>query len=68
MMIVVITYGLMAVLKSDSESIKQNLFEHITKNYRSTLEFTILYSLFNIYIYVLAFAYSPSSDNSGYGK
>jgi hypothetical protein len=67
MTIVILIYCLLDLLKPDNEAIKQNLFEHITKNYRSTVEFTILYSLFNVYIYVLAFVYSPS-ENSGYGE
>ncbi len=57
----------MAISKSNAESIRQNLFEHITKNYRSTNEFTILYTMFNFYIYTLAYVYSPS-ENGTYGE
>ena len=59
---------MIAILRLNSEqSFRQNLFENFTKNYRSTVEFCTIFSLFNIYIFTLSFAYSPAK-NAAKGK
>jgi hypothetical protein len=60
MLIVLLTLTVTALLKLDPDSIKQNLFEHMTKNYNTTLEFILVFTLLNFYVFIIAFAYSPA--------
>ena len=60
MLIVIVTLTVTAVLKLEPDSIKQNLFEHMTKNYNSTLEFILVFTLLNSYVFIISFAYSPA--------
>jgi hypothetical protein len=60
MMIVIFTVVGTSLLRLQDDSFKQNMFEHMTKNYRNTLEFCLMFTLFNFYVYILAFTYSPA--------
>ena len=63
MLIVIVTSIATSFLRLDQDSsFKQNLFEHMTKNYRNTLEFSVIFTLFNFYVFILAFAYSPAKS------
>ena len=54
---------MIAMLRLNSEqSFRQNLFENFTKNYRSTVEFCTIFSLFNVYIFTLSYVYSPAKN------
>jgi hypothetical protein len=54
---------MIAILRLNSEqSFRQNLFENFTKNYRNSVEFCTIFSLFNIYIFTLSFVYSPAKN------
>lgn len=67
MLVVIITLLTIAVMRLHSDSFKQSLFENFTKNYRNTIEFCSLFSLLNIYMYTLAYVYSPAK-NASIGK
>lgn len=62
MIVVISTLTLIAVLRVKSDPFRQNLFENFTKNYRNSVEFCAIFSLFNVYIYTLAFVYSPAKN------
>jgi hypothetical protein len=62
MVIIIGTLALIAILRVQSDPFKQSLFENFTKNYRNTIEFCAIFSLFNIYVYTLAFVYSPAKN------
>jgi len=68
MLFIIVVMTMIAMLRLNSEqSFRQNLFENFTKNYRSTVEFCTIFSLFNIYIFTLSFVYSPAK-NAAKGK
>ena len=60
--VIITTLSMIAVLRVKSEPFRQSLFENFTKNYRNTVEFCAIFSLLNIYVYTLAYAYSPAKN------
>ncbi len=64
MFIVIIAFSIIGILRFQSDAFRQSLFENFTKNYRNSTEFCAIFSLFNIYIYTLAFVYSPARNAS----
>ena len=52
----------------NSEPFRQSLFENFIKNYRNTVEFCTIFSLLNVYIFTLAFVYSPAKNDAANGK
>ncbi len=65
MLIVMLILIKIALFRIYSDPFRQNLFENFTKNYRNTVEFCALFSLLNIYVFTMTFAYSPSKDSLG---
>ncbi len=65
MFIVMIILIKIALSRMIADSFRQSLFENFTKNYSSTVEFCALFSLFNIYVFIMTFAYSPAKDSLG---
>ena len=64
MFIVIGTLVVTGLLRMSMDPFRQSLFENFTKNYRNTIEFCTIFSLFNIYVYTLAFLYSPAKNAS----
>ena len=64
MFIVIGTLVVTGLLRMNMDPFRQSLFENFTKNYRNTIEFCTIFSLFNIYVYTLAFLYSPAKNAS----
>ena len=64
MFIVIGTLVVAGLLRMNMDPFRQSLFENFTKNYRNTIEFCTIFSLFNIYVYTLAFLYSPAKNAS----
>jgi len=64
MLFVIFVCSSIAFLRVKSEPFKQSLFENFTKNYRNTVEFCAIFAIFNIYVYTLAFVYSPAKNAS----
>ncbi|RNA21546.1 transmembrane protein -like [Brachionus plicatilis] len=64
MLIVIFSLLIIALMRLKSDSFKQSLFENFTKNYRNTTEFCALFSIINIYMYTLAYVYSPAKNAS----
>lgn len=65
MLFTIVIMSLITLLRLRSEvAFRQNLFENFTKNYRNTVEFCTIFSLFNIYIFTLSFVYSPAKNAS----
>lgn len=67
MIFVIAALTSIAVLRIKSEPFRQSLYENFTKNYRNSIEFCAVFSLFNIYVYTLAFVYAPAK-NASLGK
>ena len=66
MIIVITTLSIIGLGRFQSDAFRQSLFENFTKNYRTSVEFCAIFSIFNIYVYTLAFVYSPAkSANQG---
>lgn len=64
MFFVIVTCSSIAFLRIKSEPFRQSLFENFTKNYRNTIEFCAIFSIFNLYVYTLAFVYAPAKNAS----
>lgn len=64
MFVIISTCTVIAVLRVKSDSFRQSLFENFTKNYRNTTEFCAIFALFNIYVFTMAFVYSPAKSAS----
>lgn len=64
MFVVVLTLSIIGILRYQTEPFRQSLFENFTKNYRTSVEFCAIFSIFNTYIYTLAFVYSPAKNAS----
>lgn len=64
MLFVIMTCSTIALLRIKSEPFRQSLFENFTKNYRNSIEFCAIFAIFNIYVYTLAFVYSPAKNAS----
>ena len=64
MLFVIATCSSIAFLRVKSEPFRQSLFENFTKNYRNTVEFCAIFSIFNLYVYTLAFVYAPAKNAS----
>ena len=64
MFFVIVTCSSIAFLRIKSEPFRQSLFENFTKNYRNTVEFCAIFSIFNLYVYTLAFVYAPAKNAS----
>lgn len=62
MLFVIMTCSSIAFLRIKSEPFRQSLFENFTKNYRNTVEFCAIFSIFNLYVYTLAFVYAPAKN------
>ncbi len=67
MLVVITTLVTIGITRYRAEPFRQSLFENFTKNYHSSIEFCAIFSIFNIYIYTLAFVYSPAK-NAAIGK
>lgn len=50
---------IIGLMRITYDPLRQNLFDNFTKNYRSTAEFSLMFSLFNFYIFTLAYVYLP---------
>ena len=64
MIFVIGTLITIALLRLNAEPFRQSLYENFTKNYRNTVEFCVIFAMFNIYVYTLAFFYSPAKNAS----
>lgn len=64
MLVVITTLVVIGLSRYQSEPFRQSLFENFTKNYHSSVEFCAIFSIFNFYIYTLAFVYSPAKNAS----
>jgi len=62
MIIVITTLSIIGLGRFQSDAFRQSLFENFTKNYRTSVEFCAIFSIFNIYVYTLAFVYSPAKS------
>lgn len=64
MSIVVMVLSFIGLMRYQTEPFRQSLFENFIKNYHTSVEFCAIFSIFNIYIYTLAFVYSPAKSAS----
>lgn len=64
MMFVIAVGSTIAFFRIKSEPFRQSLFENFTKNYRNSVEFCAIFSIFNLYVYTLAFVYAPAKNAS----
>jgi len=62
MLVVVTALVAIGLSRYRAEPFRQSLFENFTKNYHSSVEFCAIFSVFNFYMYTLAFVYSPAKN------
>ena len=53
---------MIVTLKFSSGIIEENFVPELTSSYKNSVEFLSFYSLINLYLYTMAFVYSPDKN------
>ncbi|CAF4140380.1 unnamed protein product, partial [Rotaria sp. Silwood2] len=62
MICVILISMIIIVLRFGSSIIKENFVPELTTCYNNSMEFLLFYSLINIYLYTMAYVYSPAKN------
>ena len=67
MLIVLSISATITVLRFGRAALQDNFVAELSTNYENSAEFVSFYGLLNIYMYIMAFVYSPAT-NAVFGK
>lgn len=61
MLFVLLSAGFTTLLKFGIDILEDNFIAQLKTNYDNSAQFMVFYGLFNLYLYTMAYAYSPAN-------